>query len=268
MVLALVLAGVRVAAAQPTCSTANRVEAVRLARQAKEALDEKRYDQALRDLDAADARCPMAEFRHARGCVQEAAGALAEALSSFQACAEEADDEGLRAECRRRAAALQERLRPPAAQLAGVMPGPGAKPTPAAPAEPARTAPPPGPQPGPVAPPPSEHRTLWNWVGVGASVVLIGTGAGFLGQYGRDRADARGAEYYPDGSIKREADRVPPTNAVVGGVCAGLGAAALVTSLVLWPKASAPGSAVRGPRPAISLAPVPGGGVVTFAAGW
>lgn len=219
------------ARAQPVCTTDSRAEAVRLAREAREAMGERRYDDALAGLKRAHALCPLPEFLHALGRVQEAAGAHAEAARSYRACEREATEDTLRQECRSRADALEARPEKP-------IPAPGvatSKP------EPAPT-PAPATQPAPEPPPrePTTRKavsrdTTWNWVGIGASVALIGAGVGFLAKYGKDRADARGAEYYPDGTLAREADTVRPINAVVGGVCAGLGVAGLVTSLLLWP---------------------------------
>ncbi len=245
------------------CRTEDRARAVRLAREAKEAMEAKRLDEALVALRAAYVLCPEARLRHAMGRVQEEAGAVEEAARSFRACEAESKGDELGADCRRRAEALEAKLR--AARTApAALPEPVAKtqPPPAV-GTPPREKPPAPPREKPPAsvpkPPVRPARdTTWNWVGIGASVAAIGAGVGFLAMYGKDRSDARGAEYYPDGSLKREADRVSPTNAVVGGVCAGIGVAGLVTSLLTWPDGQA----------AVAAGPTESGGVVGFVARW
>ncbi len=240
-------------AALGQCPTEDRARAVRLASQAKQAMAAKRYQEALDALRAAYALCPEAYLRHAMGRVQEEAGAMEEAVRSFRACEAESQDDALRSECRQRAEALEARraratpVTPPSAE-------PVAKPQPPA-VQPPRE-PPPADTPKPLVR--AERDATWNWVGVGASVVAIGAGVGFLAKYGKDRSDARGAEYYPDGSLKREADRVSPTNAIVGGVCAGLGVAGLVVSLLTWPDGQA----------TVAAGPAGDGAVVGFVARW
>lgn len=232
------------ALAQTTCPTAKRAKAVRLAKHANVLMGEKKYDQAMEDLRAAYALCPEAKVRHAMGCVQEASGLLVDALASFRSCAEEAADDDLRADCRSRAAALEARLKPPA-------PAPDvAVVAPATVAPPVAKAPPPAPPPEHEVATTARPSAAWNWVGVGLSVALIGTGVGFLGQYGKDRSDAHTTSWVDSKGYTHDPDTVKPTYAIVGGVATGVGVAVLITSVVLWPKAPA----------TVSAWPVPGGG--------
>jgi len=267
--LALVLAACALAPSlgfsEVPCATRNRTKAVRLGKQAKDLLDHGSYDEALQRLRAAYALCPEPWVFHAMGRVQEAAGNLEDALASFRSCEREASDPGLQRECRSRAEAVETRLKPPAEP---------APPTPAAPppvAGPAVTAPasvalPPvaesAPPPAPVSATPSVVRrpdATWNWVGVGVSVALIGTGVGFLGHYAKERSDAHTSSWVDAQGYTHDPDRVKPTNAIVGGVAAGVGVAVLVTSLVLWPDAPA----------AVSVSPgLAGGTWVSLAARW
>jgi hypothetical protein len=247
------------ARSQTTCPTANRAKAVRLGKQANVLLGEKKYGQALEGLRAAYALCPEAWVLHAMGCVQEASGTLPEALESFRSCVREAGGSDIGSECGSRAAALEARLKPPA---------PAPKPVAVAPAPaPVLVAPPPAGHPVPARPPEPGHdapaqarpSAVWNWVGVGVSVALIGTGVGFLGQYGKDRSDARTSSWVDSQGYTHDPDTVKPTYAIVGGVATGVGVAVLITSVVLWPKAPA----------TVSVAPVPGGGgMVSIGGRW
>jgi hypothetical protein len=90
-------------------------------------------------------------------------------------------------------------------------------------------------------------------------VALIGTGVGFLGQYGKDRSDAHTSSWVDSQGYTHDPDTVKPTYAIVGGMAAGVGVAILITSAVLWPKAPA----------TVSASPVlGGGGMVSFGGSW
>jgi hypothetical protein len=234
---------------------------VRLAKQASAALAGKRYDAAKADLRTAYALCPEARLRHAMGCVAEASGALPDALASFRACFAEATDDDLRAECRSRTAALDDRLKPPAPAPKPAV----AAPAPVAPAQPVAAGPAPVLKPTPPVEPPREvaaaerPSAAWNWVGIAGGVALIGTGVGFLGQYGKDRSDAHTSSWVDSQGYTHDPDTVKPTYAIVGGMAAGVGVAILITSAVLWPKAPA----------TVSASPVlGGGGMVSFGGSW
>ena len=234
------------ARAQTTCPTASRAKAVRLGKQANVLLAEKKYGQALDGLRAAYALCPEAWVLHAMGCVQEASGTLPEALESFRSCVREAGGSDIGTECRSRAAVLEARLKPPtpAPKPVAVAPVPVVLP-PVEHAVPVRP-----PEPAHDVAVPARPSAVWNWVGVGLSVALIGTGVGFLGQYGKDRSEAHTASWVDSKGYTHDPDTVKPTYAIVGGVATGVGVAVLITSVVLWPKAPA----------TVSAGPVPGGG--------
>lgn len=269
--LSLLTGLAQVATAQTPCPTTSRSKAVKLARRANQRMREKAFTLAMDDLHAAYALCPDARLRHSMGCVLEASGALPDALAAFHECVREAPDDEMRAECLEREDALREQLESGGPRAVAEPMGAGVTP------DGAPTPHPTGraitvtsgrrdldvPASEPILPVPATQpprpSTAWNWVGIGASLALLGVGTGFLGQYGKDRSDARGAEYFPaeqctptalNSCIRREADTVTPTNAIVGGVCAGAGVAVLITSVALWPRLPTP----------IAASPIPGGG--------
>ncbi len=103
------------------------------------------------------------------------------------------------------------------------------------------------------APPetPRPPDPTWNWVGVGIGAAAAATGIVFLGVDIKDRMDAADcpAEY---------SCSVRPTNAAVGGTLTVLGAAAILTSALLWPEAPA----------AARLVPTRGGGLMALEIGF
>ena len=94
----------------------------------------------------------------------------------------------------------------------------------------------------------------WNWAGVALGSAAVIAGGVFLTQHFRDLAAREGAVYDQDGRLLKEADTVGPLNLALGCTLAGVGAAAVVTSVVLWPK--------KGPR--VSVVPLEGGGAVAW----
>lgn len=92
--------------------------------------------------------------------------------------------------------------------------------------------------------------TTWAWVTLGTGVALTVTGGGFLIRDAIDRSTAHGE------TATHEADRVRPTNAIIGGVSAGVGVALVVTSFFLWPDDGGEG--------ALSVTPLAGGATVGY----
>jgi hypothetical protein len=74
---------------QKGCPASTRVKAVRLAQDAKKAVDGGQFEQAIKLLEDAYELCPIPELRHSLGRVQEQAGKYLEALASYSACIEE-----------------------------------------------------------------------------------------------------------------------------------------------------------------------------------
>ena len=98
--------------------------------------------------------------------------------------------------------------------------------------------------------------STWAWVTLSSGLALIGTGAGFLGQYGVDLSNARPA------TATRTADSVPATYAIIGGVSGGVGLGLFVASFFLWPD-DEPGD-VGATALRFTVEPVAGGGTAGF----
>jgi len=83
---------------------------------------------------------------------------------------------------------------------------------------------------------PDAGSTTWAWVTLGSGIVLTASGAGFLIKDAVDRASLRGE------TDTHEADRIRPTNTIIGSVSAGLGVGLVITSFFLWPDEPEDGS--------------------------
>lgn len=258
--------------AQTTCPSSNRIEAVELQRKARAWMDIEKYDKAFENLQSAHSICAEPERRYEIGIVLEKAGRLREALDSFKACVSEARNRDLRERCELKALAIEDRLAngiirvtmdPLGAMMyfddedeghptdrpikisAGshkieirlkgyrpfstVVKVPGGEEISLGDV---RLEP-------DLPPSPIKPEAIWNWVGIGLGVALVGTGAGFLGQHIQDVTD------------RVNGQSLGNANLIAGCVVAPVGLAVIITSAVLWPEASV----------AVSAAPVKGGGM-------
>ena len=291
--IVVVATGAASASAQ-TCPTVNRSKAVQLAKDAGVHMKAQEYALAMDDLRAAFALCPEPRLHHSMGSVLEAQGNLQDALASFRACIQDGDSEirvecmkradavqerlriGALLVVAKPAGALVHLDQSEAGRASGTrlevatgrhdvevrypgylshrvsvdVPGAGEvrinvelKPEPPTPvaAKKEKELPTDWYQAN-SAPEAKQPNTAWNIAGVVLGGATALTGGGLLGYWGYLKTQAK------------ENESVTPDSLIAGSVCLGVGVAAIITSVALWPKAPATASA----------APLPGCGMVAI----
>lgn len=71
--------------------------------------------------------------------------------------------------------------------------------------------------------------TTLAWLTLGSGIALFATGGGFMIKHFVDKSNLRGE------TAEHEADTMSPINAIIGGILMGVGVAAAVTSIFLFP---------------------------------
>lgn len=245
--------------AQETCPPSEWTQIVELSKEAKKLVNEDKFDDALKRLQAAFAICQEPKLYRSMGLVLEKAGRDTEALEQFQLCVNDKRvDLATRIECQDHVGMLE---KTPVKAVVAVKDVPAENPVvvdKVVKPEPVVIQEVPVPAPVEVAKPdlilaaPAKPKAIGNWVGIGVGAVATGLGTAFLIQYGLDKSNARGAYCGTDGCYA--ADVVGPRNLALGVSFSVAGVAAVILSAVLWPKSKIKAAA----------APVNGGGILAL----